>query len=48
MAKRILVIDDEPDIMDIATVRLRHLGHEIIPAIDAEEALVFCKKIFVI
>ena len=39
MAKRILVVDDEPDIMDVATVRLKHLGYEIIPAIDAEEAL---------
>jgi DNA-binding response OmpR family regulator len=39
MARRILVVDDEPDIMDVATVRLKHLGYEIIPAIDAEEAL---------
>lgn len=39
MARRILVVDDEPDIMDVATVRLKHLGYEIIPAVDAEEAL---------
>ena len=39
MAKRILVVDDEPDILDVATIRLRHLGYEIIPAVDAEEAL---------
>jgi CheY-like chemotaxis protein len=44
MAKRILIVDDEPDIMDVATVRLRHLGYEIIPAIDAEEALAILKK----
>lgn len=44
MAKRILVVDDEPDIMDVATVRLKHLGYEIIPAIDAEEALAFLEK----
>ncbi|MFA5316463.1 MAG: response regulator [Dehalococcoidales bacterium] len=44
MAKRILVVDDEPDIMDVATVRLKHLGYEIIPAVDAEEALAFLQK----
>ncbi len=44
MAKRILVVDDEPDIMDVATVRLKHLGYEIIPAVDAEEALAFLQN----
>jgi DNA-binding response OmpR family regulator len=44
MAKRILVVDDEPDIMDVATVRLKHLGYEIIPAVNAEEALAFLEK----
>jgi CheY-like chemotaxis protein len=44
MAKKILVVDDEPDIMDVATVRLKHLGYEIISAVDAEEALAFLQK----
>lgn len=44
MAKRILVVDDEPDVMDISTVRLKHLGYEIIPAVDAEEAIAFLQK----
>jgi DNA-binding response OmpR family regulator len=44
MAKTLLVIDDEPDIMDVVTVRLRHLGHEIIQAISAEEALAVLKN----
>ena len=44
MAKRILVVDDEPDIMAVGTVRLKHLGYEIIPAVDAEEALAFLEK----
>ena len=44
MPKRILVVDDEPDIMDVATVRLKHLGYEIIPAFDAEEALAILQK----
>ncbi|MFA5276580.1 MAG: response regulator [Candidatus Omnitrophota bacterium] len=38
MAKKILLVDDEPDIMSVATVRLEHSGYKIIPAIDAEEA----------
>jgi len=45
MAKRILVVDDEPDIMDVATVRLKHLGYEIIPAIDAEEAVAILENV---
>ena len=44
MAKRILVIDDEPDIMEVATVRLKHLGYEIIPAVDAEDAIDFLQR----
>ena len=44
MGKRILVVDDEPDIMDIGTIRLKHLGYEIIPALDAEEAIAFLRK----
>ena len=44
MAKRILVVDDEPDVMDVATARLKHLGYDIIPAVDAEEALAFLQK----
>jgi DNA-binding response OmpR family regulator len=44
MAKRILVVDDEPDIMDVGTIRLKHLGYEIIPAADAEDAIAFLQK----
>jgi len=44
MAKRILVVDDEPDMLDVATIRLKHSGYEIIPAIDAEQALTFLQK----
>jgi len=44
MPKKILVVDDEPDIMDVATVRLRHLGYEIMPAVDAEEALTYLQN----
>ena len=44
MAKKILVVDDEPDIMTVATARLSRLGYEIIEAVDAEEALAVLQK----
>ena len=44
MAKKILVVDDEPDILDLATVRLKKNGYEIIEAIDAEEAMKIVQK----
>lgn len=44
MAKRILIVDDEPDIMAVTAVRLKHLGYEIIPALDAEQAEVFLQE----
>ena len=44
MAKKILVVDDEPDVMDVGTIRLKHLGYKIIPAFDAEEALDVLQK----
>ena len=44
MAKKILVVDDEPDIMTVATARLSHLGYEIIEAADAEGALAILQK----
>lgn len=44
MAKRILVVEDESDIMEVATVRLKHLGYEIVPAVDAESALAFFQE----
>jgi len=44
MAKRILIVDDEPDILDLATVRLKKIGYEIIKAVDAEEAIGIIQK----
>ena len=43
MAKKILIVDDDPDILVIATVRLKYMGYEIISAIDAENALIVLK-----
>ena len=39
MAKKILVVDDEPDMLKIVTFRLKKLGHEILTAVDGQEAL---------
>ncbi|MFA5143839.1 MAG: response regulator [Candidatus Omnitrophota bacterium] len=44
MAKKILFVDDEPDILDLATVRLKKLGYEVIEAVDAEEAMDIIQK----
>ncbi|MFC1620716.1 response regulator [Candidatus Omnitrophota bacterium] len=44
MAKKILIVDDEPDIMDVATMRLKHSGYEIISAVDAEGAIAFLQN----
>jgi len=37
--KKILIVDDEPDILDLATIRLKKTGYEIIEAPNAEEAI---------
>ena len=44
MTKKILIIEDEIDIMELATARLKHAGYEVIQSLDAEEALVFLKN----
>jgi DNA-binding response OmpR family regulator len=44
MAKKILVVDDEPDMLDLTTIRLKKIGYEIIEAVDAEEAMDIIEK----
>ena len=39
MAKKILVVDDEPDILKVVIFRLKKLGHEIATATNGQEAL---------
>ncbi|MBU1854023.1 MAG: response regulator [Candidatus Omnitrophica bacterium] len=39
MGKKILVVDDEPDLLEIAVFRLKKAGYEIITAIDGNQAL---------
>ena len=44
MSKRILVVDDEPDMLDVLIEWLKCLGYEAIPAVDAEEAMGILEK----
>lgn len=44
MAKRILIVDDEPDILKIAVFRLKKSGYEILTAIDGQGGLDSAKK----
>lgn len=39
MAKTILVVDDEPDILKLVKARLESDGYRVLTAIDGEEAL---------
>jgi two-component system, OmpR family, alkaline phosphatase synthesis response regulator PhoP len=39
MAKKILVVDDEPDILKVVVFRLKKLGHEVITAMDGQQGL---------
>ena len=39
MAKKILVVDDEPDLLKVVTFRLQKAGYETITAEDGQKAL---------
>lgn len=39
MAKKILLVDDEKDLVETLTLRLKASGYEVIPAYDGQEAL---------
>jgi len=44
MAKRILVVDNEPDLLKIVVFRLKKSGYEILTARDGQEALDLLEK----
>ena len=44
MAKKVLVVDDEPDILKMVTFRLKKEGYEVITAKDGQEALDLIKS----
>jgi len=39
VAKKILFVDDEPDLLKVATFRLKKAGYEVVQAVDGQEAL---------
>lgn len=44
MAKKILLVDDEPDILTVTITRLETSDYEVLVAKDSEEALEMLKK----
>ncbi len=44
MAIRILLVDDEPDLVDTLKLHLEKYKFEVIPAYDGDEALILAKK----
>jgi DNA-binding response OmpR family regulator len=44
MAKKILIVDDEPDLLDFAAIRVKTFGYDVITAVDGENALTILKK----
>ncbi len=39
MAKKILVVDDEPDLVKALKIRLESKGYKVVPAFDGEEGI---------
>jgi len=44
MKKKILIVDDEPDIRDVLSVTLADMGYEVVPAENGEDALALFRK----
>lgn len=44
MAKKVLIVDDEPDVLKIVSFRLKAAGYEITTASDGREALDSAEK----
>ncbi|MFA5859092.1 MAG: response regulator [Elusimicrobiota bacterium] len=45
MAKKILIIDDEPNILRVATIRLSKAGYEVVTANDGVKGLELAKTV---
>ena len=44
MAKKILLVDDEPDVVKMLAYRLKHAGYDVVTALNGKEALDVLKK----
>ncbi|MDD1777293.1 MAG: response regulator [Candidatus Helarchaeota archaeon] len=44
MAKKILVVDDEPDLLKVVTFRLKKIGYDIIEATDGQKAIALIQE----
>ena len=44
MAKKILVVDDEPELVKALKIRLESAGYEVIPAYDGEEGIMKARE----
>lgn len=44
MAKKVLVVDDEPDLLKVAVFRLKKTGYTILTAVDGQQALDYIQK----
>jgi len=44
MAKKILVVDDEPDLLKVVTFRLKKLGYDVIEAADGQKAIALIQE----
>ncbi len=45
MAKRILVVDDEPDLLKVLLYRLKKTGYEVLGGVNGQEALGLARQI---
>jgi DNA-binding response OmpR family regulator len=44
MAKKVLIIEDEPDILSVTSFRLKKAGYEVLTVTDGQKALDFLKQ----
>jgi CheY-like chemotaxis protein len=45
MGKKILVVDDEPDLLKVILLRLKKAGYEVFSGVDGQEALDLARQI---
>jgi CheY-like chemotaxis protein len=45
MGKKILVVDDEPDLLKVTLFRLKKTGYEVYSAADGQEALEIARRV---